>query len=127
MATRFVVTKMCLIEDERVPRVSMYSGNYRVWSNDESDLCVCQAAFESLEGMLADAESVVIDQLPLGVSWGSVPQARRNQLTPAIKALGFVDFDPRTTDSVKTVIESLVHFVRPGVNIEIGGVPDPWG
>lgn len=127
MAKRIVVTKMVAQEDERIPRVALYTGNFRSWSIDDSDLCVCQAAFQSLAGILADPEAVVLDEMTFGSSWGTIPQARRNQLTPAIKALGFTGFGPRTTDSFKQVVESLIHFLVPGVNIELGDVADPWG
>lgn len=126
MAKRFVFTKMVQVGDEIAPKVAAYTENYRAWSSSSGDLCVCQAAFPSLEQVQADAGAFVFDDLPLGVQWSTVPQVRRNEIAAAIRAIGFT-FDAHATWSIKQVIEHVIHQVAPGVNIERGDVQDPWG
>lgn len=130
---RFYVCRMLTEGDEesgyeRFPYVRAYTEdvNPQCWSDDVTDRAVGQAAFPSLTAVKADPNVFLIDDLPLGVQWSTVPQTRRNEIAAAIRAFGFT-FDAHGTWSIKQVIEHLVHQVQPGVDIERADVKDPWG
>lgn len=131
---RWFFTTLKLNEDmERVPKVAPYTNpsdptapKLNVYSNDIEDKCCGLAAFPNLAEVSQDPGVFVFDDVPLGVQWSTIPQARRNGIAAAIRSFGFT-FDAHGTWSIKQVIEHVVHQVQPGVNIETDDIFDPYG
>ena len=117
---------------ERYPRVSPYSHPsspvLKNYSSDdpEDDKCCGLVALPNLSTVSQDPAVFILDDVPLGVSWGSIPQARRDVIAAAIRSFGFT-FAAHGTWPMKQVIEHVVHQVQPGVNIEFVDIIDPWG
>ena len=115
---------------ERYPRVSPYSHPsspvLKNYSGEASEMCCGLVALPNLQAVSQDPAVFIFPEVPLGVSWSTIPQDDRNAIAAAIRAFGFT-FQPHATMSIKEVIELAVHEVQPGVNIEFVDIIDPWG
>lgn len=116
---------------ERYPRVSPYSHPsnpvLKNYSDDGgSDKCCGLVALPNLAAVSQDPSVFIFPDVPLGVSWSTIPQDDRNAIAAKIRSFGF-SFQPHATMAIKEVIELMVHDVQPGVNIENADIFDPWG
>ncbi len=131
---RWAFTRLVLTEDqERVPLVAPYTNpadptaaKMNVYSNDVSDKCVCLCAFPNLAAVSQDPNVFVFPDVPLGVSWSSIPQVDRNAIAASIRSFGFA-FNPHATMNIKQVLELAIHEVQPAVNVETQDIFDPYG
>lgn len=128
---RIFFCRMLSIDDgegniERYPAVSSHTGNWKQWA-EIGDLVVGASSFPSLDAVKDDPNVFLFDDLPLGVQWSAMPQARRNEVAATLRDMGF-EFNPYPTWNIKQVIESVVHQGSPGFDIErYPDVKDPWG
>lgn len=113
---------------ERYPAVARHSSDFRVWSNDESDMCIGQVAFRNIGPLQADPDIQLFpDQMLLDFRWDTVGASARNAVLTKAAALGFNTAGIGPSAVNRDVLHALVHQVQAGVNIESGDVRDPWG
>lgn len=129
----FFTTLQLNADQERVPLVAPYTNpadptapKLNLYSDEISDMCCGLAAFPNLAAVSQDPGIFIFDDVPLGVQWATIPQARRNEIAAAIRAFGF-SFAAHGTWSIKQVIEHVVHQVQPGADIEASDIFDPYG
>ena len=127
---RWFIARMYVTADcERLPAVARHTNDFRVWSNDTSDLCVGQVAFKSIDPLQADPDVHLFpDQMLMDFRWDSIGAAARDALIAKAQAMGFDTsaIGPNAANR-DAIIHSLVHQVQAGINVEQGDVRDPWG
>lgn len=131
---RFFATTLVIDQDgSPVTRIAPYTNpsdptapKQNIYTKDGSDLCCGVAALPSLAAVSQDPLIFVMDEISLGAQWQTLPQTRRNEIAAAIRAIGF-EFNPHGTWSMKQVLESVIHQLQPGVNIEHDDIFDPYG
>lgn len=131
---RWFFTTLMLNEDmERVPKVAPYTNpsdptapKLTMYSNDTEDRCCGLCALPNLAAVSQDPGVFIFPDVPLGVSWSTIPQDDRNAIAARIRAFGFA-FQPHATMSIKDVLELAVHELQPTVNVEATDIFDPYG
>lgn len=105
-----------------VPNVNNVSGG---WTNVALGLQFGQVGFkqEMLAPMQADPNMILFDDWPLGITWASVPTARRNQIRDAVNALGLT-FQHQTGYTILRVLDLIVEQIQPGQTCERLNVQD---
>lgn len=101
---------------------------YGAWTDLSRGLQFGQVAFAAsvLPGMQSDADMILMDDWPLGVTWASVPTARRNQVRDQVNAMG-LSFQHQTGMTVRQVLDLIATQIQAGRTCEELNVRDIWG
>lgn len=105
-----------------VPNVNNVSGG---WTHVGLGLQFGQVGFkqEMLAPMQADPNMILFDDWPLGITWASVPTARRSQIRDAVNAMGLT-FKHQTGYTIGQVLDLIVEQIQSGRSCEELNVQD---
>lgn len=115
------VPSFFLLPESR-PNINNVSGG---WTSVALGLQFGQVGFkqEMLAPMQADPNMILFDEWPLGITWASVPTARRTQIRDAVNAMG-LSFQHQTGYSIRQVLDLIVAQIAPGMSCESLNVQD---
>lgn len=124
---RWVVCKTELIAGMLEPAVGRFTNNFRCWSArspQAGDWQLCQIGVADLTAINADSQCIVLPDLTLDATWGSLPANVRNI---AINRLGDYGVDTSQIKASSTIRQVLMLIGRqhqPTMDPERGDVAD---
>ena len=124
---RWVVCKLETGDGTIEPAVARFTQNFRCWSPKDYAVdkwTLCQIGVADLTAINADSKCIVLPDLTLDATWGSLPANIRNTAINKLNTYGVDTSEIRTSSTIRQVLMLIGRQNQPTMAPERGDVAD---